>query len=119
MPYEDPDPGDPNMLVGVEAPADEGSELEMAYVFAEEFTRLGFSEQRLLALFHHPFYAGANRALRILGEEKIRSIIQESLAIWGRFQVQVDLHAMVQLWQAIQRLMLKTKANWRSGNFAS
>ena len=90
MPYDDPDPSDPNMLVGVEVPAEEGTDLEMAYVFAEEFARLGFSEQRLLALFHHPFYAGANRALRNLGEEKIRSIIQETLAVWGRFQVQVE-----------------------------
>jgi hypothetical protein len=29
--------------------------------------------------------------------------------------VQVDLQAMVQLWQAMQRLILKTKANWRLG----
>jgi hypothetical protein len=33
--------------------------------------------------------------------------------------VHVDLHAMVQVWQAIQRLMLKTKANCLLGRLAS
>ena len=90
MPYEDPDPGDPTMLVGVEMPAEEGSEMEMAYAFAEEFARLGFAEPRLLKLFSHPFYAGAYRALQVLGEEKIRSIIQETLQVWGNFRCVVQ-----------------------------
>ena len=90
MPYTDPDPSDPSMLVGVELPAEEGTELEMAYAFAEEFARLGFSEARLLALFHHPFYAGAYRTLAALGEEKIKSIIAEAVGFWGKFPVQVQ-----------------------------
>ena len=90
MPYDDPDPADPNILVGVQIPAEEGSETEMAYVFAEEFARLGYSEERLLALFHEPFYAGANRALQILGEETIQSIIRETVAVWGRFQLVIE-----------------------------
>ena len=90
MPYDDPDPADPNILVGVQIPAEEGSESEMAYVFAEEFARLGYSEERLLALFHEPFYAGANRALQILGEETIQSIIRETLAVWGRCQLVIE-----------------------------
>jgi hypothetical protein len=89
MPYDDPDPSDPNILVGVEIPGSEEIELEMAYVFAEEFARLGFSEQRLEALFRHPFYAGANRSLMILGEERIRSIIHETVSVWGRFAVSI------------------------------
>ena len=87
MPYDDPDPTDPTMLVGVEVPADDGSDLEMAYTFAEEFAGMGFSEQRLLSLFRQPFYAGAYRACRALGEERIRQIIRETLDTWGRFQV--------------------------------
>ena len=86
MPYDEPDLTDPTILIGVEAPANEDSDAEMAYVFAEEFARMGFSEQRLLALFHHPFYAGAYRTLRVLGEERILSIILETLEIWGRFR---------------------------------
>ena len=86
MPYDDPDPTDPSMLIGVEVPAVEGSDLEMAYVYAEEFARLGFSERQLLSLFRQPFYAGAHRALETLGEEKIKSIIQETFQVWGRIQ---------------------------------
>ena len=90
MPYDDPDGTDPTMLIGVEAPANEDSDAEMAYVFAEEFARMGFSEQRLLALFHQPFYAGAYRTLAVLGEERIRSIIRETLEIWGRFRPVIE-----------------------------
>ena len=90
MPYDDPDAADPSMLIGVGVPAAEDSDLEMAYVFAEEFARLGFSERQLLSLFRQPFYAGAHRALETLGEEKIKSIIREALEVWGnlRFVVQ-------------------------------
>src|SRR5262245_45945440 len=38
---------------------------------------------------------------------------------WPLLKVQVDLHAMVQVWHAMQRLMLKTKANCHSGYAAS
>jgi len=40
MPFQDPDPTDPNMLVGVVLPADAEATREMAYVFAEEFARM-------------------------------------------------------------------------------
>jgi hypothetical protein len=78
------------MLIGVEAPGSPESDAEMAYVFAEEFARMGFSEQRLLAVFHSPFYAGAYRALGALGEQKIRAIIRETLDIWGRLHHGVE-----------------------------
>jgi hypothetical protein len=87
MPYDDPDPSDPNMLIGVEIPGDATSDLDMAYAFAEEFAQLGFSEERLRALFRNPHYAGAHRALSVLGEQKIESIIQEAMAAWGGFRV--------------------------------
>jgi hypothetical protein len=89
MPYNDPDPDDPHVLVGVELAADRESIREMAYAFAEEFATLGFDEARLLALFRSPFYAGAHRALRILGEEEILGIVRESTQIWGRFRVSI------------------------------
>ncbi len=87
MPYSEPDPSDPHSLVGVGVPA-AGQEvhLDMAYVIAEEFTRLGFDEDRLLALFQDPFYRSARGVLEILGEQKIKSIIQETLQVWGRVQ---------------------------------
>ena len=87
MPYDDPDPTDPTMLVGVEIPAGETSDIDMAYAFAEEFAQLGYSADRVMSLFRNPFYAGAHRALRALGEAKIASIIQEAIGVWGGFHV--------------------------------
>ena len=84
MPYSDPDPTDPNMLVGVMLPADAEATRDMAYVFAEEFARLGYSRERLLWLFKNPFYGGAHGAYRALGEEQTLSIIDECLNVWGQ-----------------------------------
>ena len=90
MPCGDPDPNDPNILVGVSLPADEEAVREMAYVFAEEFARIGFGEGRLLRLFKNPFYAGAHQAYRALGADAIRRIISECVNAWGRSTVKVQ-----------------------------
>ena len=87
MPYDDPDPTDPTMLVGVEIPAGATSDIDMAYAFAEEFAQLGFSAERLMALFRNPYYAGAHRALGVLGDERIAGIIREAIDVWGAFRV--------------------------------
>ncbi len=89
MPYDDPGPDDPNLLVGVILPAGEDSVSEMAYAFAEEFAALGFDEERLMTLFRRPFYAGAHRAFEALGEGRIREIVTECVEVWGRFRVVV------------------------------
>ncbi len=87
MPYSDPHPSDPHSLVGVEVPASQEAHLDMAYVIAEEFARLGFNQRRLMHLFQNPFYQSAHQALTIVGEETIESIIREALEIWGRCQL--------------------------------
>ena len=84
MPYKDPDPTDPNMLVGVMLPADAEATREMAYVFAEEFARMGYTRGQLLSLFQNSFYGGAHGAYRQLGENEILSIIDECLNVWGQ-----------------------------------
>lgn len=86
MPYDDPDPTDPNMLVGVEIPGTAESTRDMAYVFAEEFARMGFEKRRLMSVFRTPFYAGAHRAYLELGETEIERIVDECLGIWGRMK---------------------------------
>lgn len=87
MPYDDPDPTDPQELVGVTAPAGPEATREMAYVFAEEFARLGCSRERILSLFRHPFYAGAHGVYRALGAGAIAQIVDECLAVWGRVRL--------------------------------
>jgi hypothetical protein len=84
MPFRDPDPTDPNMLVGVMLPADAEATRDMAYVFAEEFARMGYDRGQLLGLFKTPFYGGAHGAYRQLGETEILSIIDECLNAWGQ-----------------------------------
>ena len=84
MPYGDPDPSDPHVLVGVGLPAEAGTMAEMAYVFAEEFCRMGWDAQRILRVFSNPFYAAAHRAYRALGEAAVREIVEECAAVWGR-----------------------------------
>ena len=84
MPRGDPDPADPNVLVGVELPADLEATREMAWVFAEEFARMGFDAPRILGLFRSAFYAGAHGALQALGEPEVAAIVGECVGVWGR-----------------------------------
>src|SRR5262245_64348237 len=89
MPYKDPDPTDPNVLVGVVLPAETKNVGGMAYGVAEEFVRLGYNNTTLLAVFKSPFYAAAHGAYRALGEDAIRKIVAECLAAWGHVQFSI------------------------------
>jgi hypothetical protein len=90
MPFKDPDPTDPNMLVGVMLPANAEATRDMAYVFAEEFARLGYTREQLLWLFKNPFYGGAHGAYQALGENETLSIIDECVAVWGNVTVSIQ-----------------------------
>ena len=82
MPYDEADETDPTILVGVELPADRSSWRETARVVAEEFARIGFSEERLMEIFRDPFYTGAHQAYAVLGEAAILEIVRSSAAPW-------------------------------------
>ncbi len=73
---------DPMELIGVELPADAEAMRDMAYVFAEEFARIGHDETWLLRVFRNPFYAGPHRAYRALGEPAVREIITDCVRAW-------------------------------------
>ncbi|HVR75641.1 MAG TPA: hypothetical protein VMT52_15005 [Planctomycetota bacterium] len=83
MPHDEPDETDPMMLVGVELPADELASLETAMVFAEEFARMGFGEEKLMGIFRNPFYAAAHKAYLALGAKKVAEIVRENVQFWG------------------------------------
>jgi len=89
VPYNDPDPSDPNILVGVVLPAERETMREMAYAFAEEFALLGYDSDGLFRVFQNPFYAAPHQAYRALGEEAIRKIVAECLAAWGGIQFRI------------------------------
>jgi len=99
MPFKDPDPSDPNMLVGVVLAANAEATRDMAYVFAEEFARMGYTREQLLWLFKNPFYGGAYGAYRTLGENETLAIIDECMAAWGNIKITVQ---DVQTVQAVQ-----------------
>jgi hypothetical protein len=84
MPFDDADADDPQELVGVELPGDESVTREMAAAFADEFAQLGLTKAQILALYRKAEYAGAHQAWRLLGDEEIGRMIDESLAVWGR-----------------------------------
>jgi hypothetical protein len=102
MPYKDPDPTDPNMLVGVMLPADAEATRDMAYVFAEEFARLGYTREQLLWLFKNPYYGGAHGAYQMLGENETLSIIDECIAAWGSVRISVQDVQTVQPLRSVQ-----------------
>jgi len=70
-------------------PADAEATRDMAYVFAEEFARMGYTREQLLWLFKNPFYGGAHGAYRSLGEQETLSIIDECLNVWGNIKVSI------------------------------
>ena len=84
MPYGEPEAGDPFEFVALGLPSGPEATCDMAYTFAEEFARLGYSEQALMALFINPHYRGAHGAYETLGKEKVRQIVQECVGVWGR-----------------------------------
>ena len=86
MPYKEPDTTDPMMFVGVALPGGPEVTQDMAYAFAEEFARLGYSEEKILHLFRTPFYRGAHGAYASLGEDAIQTIVRECVDIWGRIR---------------------------------
>ena len=85
MPYDEPEPEDPQELVGVELPGDETVTFEMAAAFADEFAQLGYTRPQILGLFRRAEYTGAYHSWTLLGEDAIARLVDESLAVWGRF----------------------------------
>lgn len=84
MPYDDPDSTDPMTLHGVVVDVDGvEAQREMAACFIEEFIRMGFGRERLLALFRTRGYAGPHLAYRVLGEETVTALVDGILRRWG------------------------------------
>lgn len=78
------EPDDPLALVGVAVAVDEATFDEMADVFIDEFVRDGWPDDRLLAFFRSPFYAGLHVAWRLRGEAWVRARIAAARDRWHR-----------------------------------
>jgi hypothetical protein len=84
MPWNDAEPTDPHEIVGVSLPASREALVEMAYAFAEEYAALGFGEAQIERLFHAPRFAAPSALRDTLGDERIRAIVREASALYGR-----------------------------------
>ncbi|HWP63380.1 MAG TPA: hypothetical protein VNO86_07915 [Candidatus Binatia bacterium] len=78
------EPDDPLALVGVPVPVDEATFDEMADVFIDEFVRDGWPDDRLVAAFRSPFYAGLHVVWRLRGEAWVRARIAAARDRWHR-----------------------------------
>ena len=83
MPYDDPSPTDPTELIGVKLAVSSDAVRDMAYTFAEEFAMNGTPAERILHMFATPFYDAMHQAQRILGEEEIKRIVDESVEFYS------------------------------------
>ena len=90
MPYDAPEPDDPQVLVGVLLDGNEDTMREMAVTVVDEFARMGHGREEILALFQSPAYGGAHAAYKALGEAAIVQIVDESLGVWGALRVTVQ-----------------------------
>jgi hypothetical protein len=84
MPKDEFDTEDPLELNGVALVTDRDSTDVMCECFIEEFMRMGYTPEQVLALFRNAQYLGPNMILQKRGERFIRDSIAEVFARWGK-----------------------------------
>src|SRR6185503_12367862 len=84
MPKDEFDFEDPFELNGMALLSHEDTTNDMAECFIEEFMRMGYSHQKILALFRNPQYLGPHMACEKRGEPFIRDLIAHVFARWGK-----------------------------------
>jgi hypothetical protein len=83
MPKDEFEHEDPMELVSIPMPGDAaGAEREMALCLAEEFLRMGHTEDEVMGMFRDPFYAVLHNLYRAQGEAEIRRIVAQARAGW-------------------------------------
>jgi hypothetical protein len=84
MPKDEFDPEDPLELNGAVFLTPEDTTNAMCECFIEEFLRMGYGPQQILALFRDPQYLGMNMVMQNRGMQFVRHSITEAFARWGR-----------------------------------
>ncbi len=83
MPKDEFDHEDPMELVSMPMPeADSEMESEMARCLAEEFMRMGESDEEILAMFRNPFYSVLHSVYLSRGEDAVKDAIAQARASW-------------------------------------
>ncbi|MBI4428898.1 MAG: hypothetical protein HY562_07250 [Ignavibacteriales bacterium] len=70
-------------LTHVVVPGEEGRDhvAEMAETFVIELKRMHWSNEKILAAFRNPFYAGPYYAFKERGEEYVRDLVE---SVWSK-----------------------------------
>lgn len=82
MPRDESAEEDPLELVGMVMPGEPGQLEAMAECLVEEYVRLGWDGERLMALFATPMFMATHRIYRQKGEDYVRALIQRISAKW-------------------------------------
>lgn len=91
MPKDEFDFEDPFELNGMAFLSHEDTTNDMAECFTEEFMRMGYNHQQVLALFRNPHYLGPHMAFEKRGESFIRDLIADVFTRWGKAVTWPDL----------------------------
>jgi len=77
------EPDDPIEMIGMEIPNQSEEQLrDMALCFAEEFIREGWDKEKIILMFHHPFYQGPYMVWKQKGGDFINSVVDEAIKMW-------------------------------------
>ncbi len=83
MPKDEFDHEDPMELISMPMPeSDSEIEFEMARCLAEEFMRIGESDEEVLAMFSNPFYSIPHSVYLSQGEDAVKNAIAQARTSW-------------------------------------
>jgi hypothetical protein len=84
MPYDDPEADDPMELVAQSVPAGADDVDQMASAIADEYARVGFDREGLLALFREPRFVLTHAVHQRRGDAWCVELVDRTLARWRR-----------------------------------
>ncbi len=85
------EPQDPMALVGIAMPAGpegEAARAVMVESLADEFLRIGHSQEQVMQMFRDPFFRMTHEIWRVWGEEKVRAVVNTVARRWQRLAVE-------------------------------
>ena len=83
MPKDEFDHEDPMEIVSIPMPGlNDGMEREIAFCLADEFVRMGNSDEEILDMFRNPFYSVPHGVYLSQGEETVKQMIANARAGW-------------------------------------
>ncbi len=79
------EPDDPMALMGVAMPTGPNGDEAMATMaesLADEFLRMGYSQEQVMQMFRDPFFRMTHAIWRAWGEERVRAVVNTVARRW-------------------------------------